>query len=127
MTGGMTFEVDRASGLFHVTSKGLCTPERVRAHFEEIGRAFRVARAAQRGVFVLVDLREASIQTAETAAEIGRGTDSVHSQADYVAFVCASKLHAMQVKRGVQMPTMAVFDDLDLALDWIATRRSAVA
>jgi hypothetical protein len=127
MNGSMSFEIDRGSALFRVTCKGMCTPEQARAHFEEIGRAFRAERAAKRGLFVLVDVREASIQTAETAEAIREGTDTVHSQADCVAFLCASKLHAMQLRRGVQMPAMAVFEDMEQALAWIAARRTAAA
>jgi hypothetical protein len=125
MTGSMAFEVDRATGLFRVICKGLCTPEQARAHFEEIGRAFRAERLRQKALFVLVDLREASVQTLETTEAIRDGTDQIHRGADRVAFVCASRLHALQVRRGVQMPTVAVFDDMAEALGWIASHRPA--
>jgi hypothetical protein len=127
MSGALTFEMDDAANLVRVCGTGLWTPEQTLIHFLELHRAILGLRAVRRKVLVVVDLRAAAVQTAETAAAVRDGTARIYRDADYVAIVCSSALVAMQMKRAAQVPNLATFAELGEALDWMNERRVALA
>jgi hypothetical protein len=127
MSGHLSFEMDDAENLVRVRGTGLWTPDQTAIHFIELHRAIRALRAVHRKVLVLVDLREAAVQTSETATAVRDATARIYRAADYVAIVYASQLVAMQMKRAAQIPQLATFNDMDQALDWIRARREAMA
>jgi len=119
VAGSIGFEIVPGSGLFLVHCKGMWTPDQARAHFARMERAVHTLRLMRRPVRVLVDLRAAHVQTAETSAVMAQGSDRVHRAADRVAFVGADALHTLQVKRDVTAPQIAVFQDMDEARTWV--------
>jgi hypothetical protein len=119
MTGSIDFEIVPGGGLFLIRGVGMWTAEQARAYFERIARAVDTLRMTRRPIRMLVDLRAAHVQTAETAAAMALGTQRLHRSADRVAFVCATMLLALQVKRDVTTPHIAVFDDMAQARDWV--------
>jgi hypothetical protein len=123
----LSFEMDDEEGLVRVRGAGLWTPEQTAIHFIELHRAIIGLRAVRRKVLVLVDLREAAVQSAETAAAVRDGTARMYREADYVAIVHASQLVAMQMKRAAAVPNLAAFDAMDAALGWLRARRDAMA
>ncbi|OJY65976.1 MAG: hypothetical protein BGP16_06120 [Sphingobium sp. 66-54] len=119
MAGSIGFEIVPGSGLFLVHCEGMWTPDQARAHFARMEQSVRTLRRMRRPVRVLVDLRAAHVQTPETSAVMAQGSDRVHRAADRVAFVGANALHALQVKRDVTEPQIAVFQDMDEARAWV--------
>jgi len=118
--GSIGFEIVSGSGLFLVHCEGLWTPDQARAHFERMERAVQTLRMTRRPIRVLVDLRAAHVQTAETSAVMASGSDRVHRAADRVAFVGANTLYGLQVKHDVREPQVAMFDDMAQAHAWLA-------
>jgi hypothetical protein len=127
MSGSLSFEMDDAESIVRVRGVGLWTPEQAMLHFLALHRAIAGLRAVRRKVLVLVDLREAAVQSAETAEAVSVGTARIYGAADHVAIVHASMLVAMQMKRAAQVPGLASFADLDEALAWIRAKRDVIA
>lgn len=84
-----------------------------------MARAVETLHMMRRTIRVLVDLRAAPVQAAEIQAATAPGTDRLHRRADCVAYVCATVLHGLQVKRDGAMPHIAVFHHMVKARIWI--------
>ena len=119
MAGSIDFEIVPGSGLFLIRGVGMWTADQARAHLERMMRAVDTLRMTRRPIRVLVDLRAAQVQMAATSAAMALGTERLHRSADRVAFVCATILHALQVKRDVTTPHIAIFHDMAEARAWI--------
>jgi hypothetical protein len=126
MSGQLCFEMDDVETIVRVRGTGLWTPEQTIIHFIALHRAILGLRAVRRKVLVLVDLRKAAVQTAETADAVRDGTARLYRDADFVAVVCESQLVAMQMKRAAQVPNLAIFSDLDAAMAWIREKRDVM-
>jgi len=119
MTGSVSFEIDPATGMFLGRAVGMATPEVTTAHFDRMEIAVRHARQAGHTIRVLMDLREAPVQTPETAAALKAGGERIHRAGDRIAFLCNSALMTMQLKRNNYPGAVAVFSDRDEAVDWL--------
>lgn len=120
MKGSIDFEIMPGTGLFEVRCVGMWSVDQAQTHFARMERMVHTLRAMKRPVHVLVDLRRAHIQSQETSRAMAEGVGQVHVHADKVAFVGASALHALQVKRDVTAPQAAIFQDIDEARAWLA-------
>ncbi len=120
VTGHIDFEVMPGTSLFDVRCVGMWSADQARTHFDRMEQMIHMLRVMKRPVHVLVDLRRAHIQSQETSRAMADGVGRVHVHADKVAFVGASALHALQVKRDVTAPQSAVFQSIDEARAWLA-------
>lgn len=120
MDGSISFEIDPRTGVFQVLCVGAWTPEQAQKHFDRMESALHLMRASGRPVRVLVDLRQSRVLPADTSAVMAERSSRVHDAADRVAMVSASALHALQVKRDVRAPRVAVFATMEEAKAWIA-------
>lgn len=126
MSGSLSFVIDDEEGLIRVAGRGMWTPEQAAIHFIELHRAILGLRAIRKPVLVLVDLREAAVQTAEVAEAVRDGTSRIYRDADHVAVVYASTLVILQIKRAARVPNLASFQDMDEAMTWLRARRGVV-
>ena len=115
----LSFEANLADGFVTVLGAGMWSAERTEAHFRELERTVLKIRREHGSVRVLVDLREASVQTAETAAVMREWTTRIYRVADRVAVVCATALLALQIKRAADATTLATFHEIEPAIAWI--------
>lgn len=118
LIGTLSFDV-ADDGFITVAGSGLWTPERTAEHFRDLERAVLAVRREGKQVRVLVDLRAASVQTAETAAIMQQWTGRIYKVADRVAVVCATALLAMQIKRAANIETLSTFHEIEPAKAWI--------
>ena len=102
-----------------VTGKGFWTPASLEQHYRRLDRDLRAMRARAGSARVLVDLSEAAVQTAETAAVMQRWTASIYRETDQVAVICATQLLAMQVRRQAQIRNLKTFTGKQEAIAWL--------
>ena len=119
MSGQLSFSIGERSGVVHVTGAGLWTPEQVERHFRSLDLALRTVRRKHGLARTLVDLREAAVQTAETAQMMKDATARIYQPGDRAAAICATQLLAMQIRRAAQVHQLATFIDHDAALNWL--------
>lgn len=119
MDGTLSFDINEHDGFATVAGAGMWTPAQAEAHFRDLDRAITRLRRIHGSVRVLVDLREASVQTAETAGVVRNWTGRIYRGVDRVAVVCATALLAMQMKRAADIETLATFHEIELARAWI--------
>jgi hypothetical protein len=123
MNGNLSFEADFADGFVTVSGSGMWSAARAKAHFHDLERTVLKIRRDHGAVRVLVDLREASVQTADTAAVVHEWTTSIYRVADRVAVVCATSLLALQMKRAANIETLATFHEIAPAQKWVGSRK----
>jgi hypothetical protein len=117
MDNELGFEID--GGLIRVSGNGIWSPEQAATHFRNLERAVGKVRRDHGKVSVLVDLRQAAVQPSETAAIIHEETTRIYSEADRIAIVCPTALLALQMKRGVNIASLATFHEMEPALRWV--------
>ena len=118
-SGYLSIDLDRMIGIIRVRGVGMWTPEQAQVYFDEMARITEPMRAIKAPVRVLIDLREAPVQSAATANAMANGQINYDRQRDRVAFVCLSKLFAMQLKRGVPSIHSGYFESEEDALAWL--------
>lgn len=123
MDGTLSFTVDHDDGYVVISGGGMWSPAQADEHFRELDRAILKLRREHKQLRVLVDLREASVQTPETVAVMRNWTGRIYRDADRVAVVCATALLALQIKRATDIETRATFHDMATAEAWLGPRR----
>ena len=123
MRGGQTFEVDEAKDFVRVVGHGMWTPADARAHFRALDEALRAFRSENRRVVFLLDMRNAVVQSRETAMAMHTGAMRMQRSTDIVAVVTSSILHAMQIKSVSKVSALATFHEMDEAMIWLAAQR----
>lgn len=129
MMGKLSFDADPYGGddVLYVTGVGMWTDEEAREHFLHFAMLVEARRAAGRPVRVLVDLRDASVQTGAIAERMGEGAAHIHRPEDRIAFLCATVLHSLQVKRTVRVGQVECFQSVEAAEVWRRIDESGVA
>jgi hypothetical protein len=121
--GGQVFQIDPASDTVRITGSGMWRPQDAKAHFAEVEQALRPLRSAGRRLLFLVDMREAVVQSPETALAMRWGAMRMHRSTDVVAVVTKSVLHALQVKMVSEIACLETFQDMDKAIAWANAQR----
>ncbi|WP_041391678.1 hypothetical protein [Sphingobium sp. SYK-6] len=117
--GHLAFEVRERDGCVRVFGAGLWSPDEAQAHFRALEQTILKLRRERAPVRVLVNLREAAVQTAQTADLMRTWTARIYRAADRVAVVCATTLLALQIRHVANVPNLATFQDVFLAEEWI--------
>ena len=94
MNGDLSFTVDERAALVRVTGRGMWSAERTATHFNTLDKALQRMRRQRGDARVLVDLREAAVQTAQTAEVMKQWTARIYRDVDRVAVVCATTAHS---------------------------------
>lgn len=118
-SGYISIDPDHIVGVVRVRGVGMWTPQQAQVYFDDMARITRPTRAIGSPVRVLIDLRDTPVQSAATADAMANGSFSYDRQTDRVAFICQSKLFAMQLKRSVPAVISAYFEDEAEALTWL--------
>jgi hypothetical protein len=119
MFGQLSFSVDERIGVLRVTGSGMWSPELTERHFRNLDTALIAMRQRHGLGRTLVDLREASVQTAETAQMMKDWTNRIYRPVDRAAVVCGTALLGMQIRRAAQVHQLATFLDPTPALAWL--------
>ena len=127
MAGQLTFGVDDIIGLVRVVGSGMWSAELVERHFGNLEEVLREVRRKHGRARTLVDLRDAAVQTAETALAMNRGTGRIYRPTDRVAAICATSLLAMQIRRTAQVHQLETFVDPQQAVQWLLSDEPAEA
>lgn len=109
-------------GVVYVVGRGFWTDDIVDRHFVELRRTAALARRNVDKVRVLVDLREASVQSPPVAARIKTETRLVWTEADRIAVVLQSTLAKIQINRVVDSSNHASFIAVEDARRWLGLR-----
>jgi hypothetical protein len=125
MNGDLSFTVDERAALVRVTGRGMWSAERTATHFNTLDKALQRMRRQRGGARVLVDLREATVQTAQTAEVMKQWTARIYRDVDRVAVVCATALLALQIKHSAQVPDLATFLQVEPAQAWVLADKAA--
>ena len=118
-SGYLSIDPDHSLGVIRVRGVGMWTPQQAQVYFDEMARIAQPIRTLKAPVRVLIDLREAPVQSAATAEAMANGSTNYDQQRDRVAFICLSKLFGMQLKRSIPLVISAFFEDEDEALAWL--------
>ena len=118
-SGYLSIDPDHTAGIIRVRGVGMWTPQQAQVYFDEMARITQPIRALKAPVRVLIDLREAPVQSAATAEAMANGSANYDPQRDRVAFICLSKLFGMQLKRSIPSVISAFFEDEAEALAWV--------
>ena len=112
-------------GIVYVIGRGFWNDDLVSNHFAELRRTAQLARRNASYVRVLVDLREASVQSPAVAARIMAETRLVWTEKDRIAVVIQSTLAKMQINRVVDSGNHASFVAIEDARKWLGLRPRA--
>ncbi|RYD26515.1 MAG: hypothetical protein EOP89_06860 [Lysobacteraceae bacterium] len=109
-------------GVVYVVGRGFWSNDVVDAHFRELRRTAAFVRRSNTVIKVLVDLRDASVQSPAVAAKIKNETRLIWSDADRIAVVLQSALARMQITRVVNSGNHASFVALEDARSWLGLK-----
>jgi len=122
--GELTFHVEPRNDVIVVRARGLWTVAEVQAHFRSLTVAMELQRKRKGAASVMVDLRDALVQSAEVAAEVKIETARLYKGQDRAAVICGSMLQLLQMRK-VGAPGYAchVLSEEE-ALAWLAENRT---
>lgn len=123
MDGGQTFTVDIKTGICRITGTGMWSVADAEQHFREITVALRPLRQTGRAVVFLVDMRDADVQSRETAHAMSEGTQKLHRPTDIIAVVTRTVLHALQVEAFAKQGRLKTFQDMGEGQAWALSLR----
>ncbi|MCE7798176.1 hypothetical protein LWE61_16670 [Sphingobium sufflavum] len=115
----LSVSVDKHKNRLTVVGRGLWSLKYVTDHFREFEAALFKARSAQRASTTLVDLREAAVQSPEVAAYVHGKIVEIYCPPERAVLVVNSQLVKMQMGRGLDPATHAVFLTLEEAEGWL--------
>jgi hypothetical protein len=118
--GVLRTEIDQQANIIRVLGRGLWSERYARAHFEELEWTLQRTRATRAPVRVLVDIREAAVQTPETTQCLADATDRLYKPGDRIAIVVASSLLKLQMRRATNASIHEIFISLNAAETWLS-------
>lgn len=127
MNNTLSFNAAPGEPFIQVTGTGLWSPSEIERHFRELDKVLRAVRARRGFARLLIDMSEAKVQTAESAAALDRWTGLTYRERDEVAVICTSTLLAMQTRRTAKIYHRAVFTEKNSAVAWLLSDKSAAA
>lgn len=114
-----TFDVVPLESFIRVTGRGFWTVEEIDAHFAELELALDASRQSLGAATVLVDLRDAPVQTAAVTERLGWWTGRLYQAQDRVAIILASSLLKSQMRRIPMAAKRELFLSPMAALTWL--------
>ena len=119
LQGSLTIAVDRARNIIKVDGRGFWSVDYVSAHIREFEAVLIDARRSGQPSRTLVDLRDAPVQAPEVAAMLHAAMCRMYRPPERAAIIVASSLVKMQMKRGFNPETHAVFTSETAADLWL--------
>jgi hypothetical protein len=127
MNNALSFTAVPGEPFVQVTGTGLWSPAEIERHFRDLDKVLRSIRARHGSARLLIDMSEAKVQTAESAAALDRWTGLTYRERDIVAVICTSTLLAMQTRRTAKIYHRAVFTERSSAVAWLLSDKSGAA
>jgi hypothetical protein len=113
------FETSVAGHIVKVAAWGLWSVSEIDAHFASLQAILKDTRTIHANVLVLVDLRNATAQTAAVTERLSWWTNRLYAPQDRVAIVLASSLLKSQMRR-IDIPaTRELFLSSAAAMTWL--------
>jgi len=107
--------------LLNLTFSGFWAPETAARFSEEVIDVLKKLSIATPVFQTLVDQREFSVQSPETIRILNEGfAQSRHNNSGPIALVTPTALGKFQIERNLSDTKLRVFNDLDLAKEWLA-------
>ncbi|KTT69403.1 hypothetical protein [Sphingomonas endophytica] len=116
---GMTTTYDRAGNFLRVTCRGFWPMDYAVAHLSDFEVVLHQARRMSRPSRTLVDLREAGVLDPAVADYTHATITAMYRPPERAAILVASTLARLQMRRGLNPATHAVFTTLDEAMRWL--------
>ena len=117
--GALTTVHDPARNLITVVGEGFWSLDYIRKHIRDFETVLLRARDLDRPSRTLVDLRDAAIQSPEVAQLLHDAMCRMYRAPERAALIVASNLMKMQMKRGFNPETHAVFISASAAQLWL--------
>jgi hypothetical protein len=117
--GELTISLDRAANQISVVGRGFWSLGYVREHLRAFEAVLLEARCNERPSRTLVDLRDAPVQSPEVATHLHNAICRMYRPPERAAIVVASSLVKIQMQRGFNPETHAVFLSLKAAEQWL--------
>lgn len=118
--GRLSISVDTGRNLIRVVGEGFWTAEYVANHIREFEAVLLRARSSPVPSRTIVDLRNAPVQSPEVAAKLHEAMVRMYRAPERAAIVVGSSLVKMQMKRGFDPKTHAVFLSFSAAETWLS-------
>jgi hypothetical protein len=119
LEGELTIGLDASTNLIRVVGRGFWSLPYITDHLREFEAVLMRARFDPRPSRTLVDLRESPVQAPDVAAYLHSAVSRMYRPPERAAIVVASSLVKMQMKRGFNPETHAVFLSLKAAEMWL--------
>ena len=115
----MNITVDRSSGIVRMQLSGFWSHDNFEGFKREVIKAVANLGIAPGEHMILIDLREATLQTQALISDAQAFMAGAENKARRVAFVVASALSRMQTKRLAIRPGIALFETIENAEKWL--------
>jgi hypothetical protein len=112
-------QYDASARLLRLHSRGFLEPKAIDKCFLDAARIIGTMRTAGIPVRALIDAREATIQSAESADRIKIGTRQLYGPGDRVAMLVINSLVKLQLRRVVDERTHELFMSESAAMTWL--------
>jgi len=121
MSNPFTISLEPSDGLIHVIGTGLWSPLQIMDHFRDLQGLLRRMRAEKGHARVMIDMRDALVQPANTARTLHDETNRAYRENDRVAVICTRALLAIQMKHTAKIYARATFTTPEEARAWLMT------
>lgn len=111
--------IDPITRVVRITCSGFWSQEEAIVYLGRIAHTVKAARLNRIGARVLVDNRNAAVQTFAVLGQVSAMVADVYQSTDYLAIVVASPLLKRQMERLPSKSVTRVFEDIDQASDWL--------
>ncbi|MDF7775019.1 hypothetical protein P1X14_07165 [Sphingomonas sp. AOB5] len=99
MPGALTLSYETESRFILVSGNGMWSPRQLDEHLRDFADLVDQLRRQHIRIRVLVDLKDAAIQTPEVTRVLAHGTRDCHRDGDRVALLVPGSLAKMQMRR----------------------------
>lgn len=117
--GRLSIALPDDQGIVKLHGSGVWSLDYLNQHFRELDAVIAQARRRNPNVLVLVDLRDAPVQSPEVAECINANTRRVYRNHDRIAIVVQSSLVKLQMKRVVDCAHVQIFISVAAAYTWL--------
>lgn len=105
--------------ILYVKQDGIWSSVEFERHFQALADAIQSQRAEYGRSRVLVDARQAVVQSQEVSGFIQRALNQIHREGDKVAIVSHGALLRMQMKRVTDASITCFFEKIEDAETWL--------
>lgn len=117
--------IDALTKVVQVKCSGFWSPEEAKCYLDQIVKTIGAARSRNKNIRVLVNNRDASVQTLAAIDEIGDMISRAYRPEDRLAIVLGSQLLKRQMDRLPAIAITRIFVGVDEANEWLMSDEPA--